>query len=331
MQSLEEGVNIKSGQRLLKVPSRSSSQQKTLSNLTSTRSSAVTVGESRSSIGGVSKESKESFVEMSHIGTEAEQRSHPEIEPTSTGGHTQPSSPATSEQKQRKRKGGFLSFLGCCGSDAAGSAEGDKENVHKLDKLPQRPTTAKRTAAASGQDATSKHANDKNQQAGSGLEDENGASSSHDANTASEELTSEQKHSATTNQHESSDAQDSSSDRQAGNASANHDNTMQDATEETSNTTTTANDRLGGRTIPPPPPGPVPTSEPVVDVAVQEPRKWLLPPIAPEHKGRKCLVLDLDETLVHSSFKVNICTPGFGTRQKKKVANLTNKIDSSPS
>ncbi|KAI0730314.1 NIF-domain-containing protein [Fomitopsis betulina] len=29
----------------------------------------------------------------------------------------------------------------------------------------------------------------------------------------------------------------------------------------------------------------------------------LLPPIAPEHFGRKCLVLDLDETLVHSSLK----------------------------
>lgn len=29
----------------------------------------------------------------------------------------------------------------------------------------------------------------------------------------------------------------------------------------------------------------------------------LLPPIAPHHAGRKCLVLDLDETLVHSSFK----------------------------
>ncbi|KAF7298243.1 FCP1-like proteiny domain-containing protein [Mycena chlorophos] len=29
----------------------------------------------------------------------------------------------------------------------------------------------------------------------------------------------------------------------------------------------------------------------------------LLPPLAPEHAGRKCLVLDLDETLVHSSIK----------------------------
>jgi len=30
----------------------------------------------------------------------------------------------------------------------------------------------------------------------------------------------------------------------------------------------------------------------------------LLPPLYAAHKGRKCLVLDLDETLVHSSFKV---------------------------
>ena len=31
----------------------------------------------------------------------------------------------------------------------------------------------------------------------------------------------------------------------------------------------------------------------------------LLPPLLPKHAGRKCLVLDLDETLVHSSFKVS--------------------------
>ena len=35
-----------------------------------------------------------------------------------------------------------------------------------------------------------------------------------------------------------------------------------------------------------------------------ETQKWLLPPMKPEFKGKKCLVLDLDETLVHSSFKV---------------------------
>jgi carboxy-terminal domain RNA polymerase II polypeptide A small phosphatase len=35
-------------------------------------------------------------------------------------------------------------------------------------------------------------------------------------------------------------------------------------------------------------------------------QKWLLPPQRPEFAGRKCLVLDLDETLVHSSFKVSL-------------------------
>jgi len=60
--------------------------------------------------------------------------------------------------------------------------------------------------------------------------------------------------------------------------------------------------------LPPPPP----LSERVAQItpphsphgAGQDGQKSLLPPIRPELKGRKCLVLDLDETLVHSSFKV---------------------------
>ncbi|TFL01625.1 NLI interacting factor [Pterulicium gracile] len=36
----------------------------------------------------------------------------------------------------------------------------------------------------------------------------------------------------------------------------------------------------------------------------------MLPPLSEAHKGRKCLVLDLDETLVHSSFKP-IPSPDF--------------------
>ncbi|KAI9817180.1 MAG: hypothetical protein M1827_001292 [Pycnora praestabilis] len=35
-----------------------------------------------------------------------------------------------------------------------------------------------------------------------------------------------------------------------------------------------------------------------------EKQQWLLPPIQPHFRGKKCLVLDLDETLVHSSFKI---------------------------
>lgn len=60
--------------------------------------------------------------------------------------------------------------------------------------------------------------------------------------------------------------------------------------------------------LPPPPPVPQPQSGPSEEKAAPEPAEqksqWLLPPIAPRFQGKKCLVLDLDETLVHSSFKV---------------------------
>ena len=59
--------------------------------------------------------------------------------------------------------------------------------------------------------------------------------------------------------------------------------------------------------LPPPPPGPAPANQPPPDIIAAEPptQKWLLPPVRAEHKGKKCLILDLDETLVHSSFKVS--------------------------
>ncbi|KAI6913410.1 hypothetical protein KC355_g18120, partial [Hortaea werneckii] len=71
------------------------------------------------------------------------------------------------------------------------------------------------------------------------------------------------------------------------------------------------------QTLPPPPPGPPPQTQQhevaggndttTLSSAASErdeTQKWLLPPLKPEHRGRKCLVLDLDETLVHSSFKI---------------------------
>jgi len=56
---------------------------------------------------------------------------------------------------------------------------------------------------------------------------------------------------------------------------------------------------------------PEPTQKPADKEPVRAPstkqleptRQWLLPPQRPEHKGRKTLVLDLDETLIHSSFQ----------------------------
>jgi RNA polymerase II subunit A small phosphatase-like protein len=53
---------------------------------------------------------------------------------------------------------------------------------------------------------------------------------------------------------------------------------------------------------PPPPPPPPPLSAP----GKQGGQQWLLPAPQPHLQNRKCLVLDLDETLVHSSFKVHI-------------------------
>ncbi|KAI8324231.1 NIF-domain-containing protein [Martensiomyces pterosporus] len=50
------------------------------------------------------------------------------------------------------------------------------------------------------------------------------------------------------------------------------------------------------------PPGNIATvsSERLVTHVINQ---YLLPPVAPHLKGKKCLVLDLDETLVHSSFR----------------------------
>lgn len=58
--------------------------------------------------------------------------------------------------------------------------------------------------------------------------------------------------------------------------------------------------------LPPPPPrnGQDRATSSSTAVAPNEKQQWLLPPLQPQLKGRKCLVLDLDETLVHSSFKV---------------------------
>ena len=62
--------------------------------------------------------------------------------------------------------------------------------------------------------------------------------------------------------------------------------------------------------LPPPPPLVKRDSQiahkeaPVLPASAAEEQAWLLPPVQPHLKGRKCLVLDLDETLVHSSFKI---------------------------
>jgi len=78
------------------------------------------------------------------------------------------------------------------------------------------------------------------------------------------------------------------------------------------------NKRASVINLPPPPPlderqaqmasssGVTPVSELSRQPSPVEVQRGLLPVVRPEHRGRKCLILDLDETLVHSSFKVSI-------------------------
>lgn len=77
--------------------------------------------------------------------------------------------------------------------------------------------------------------------------------------------------------------------------------------------------------LPPPPPriGQETTTSGSSAVTPSDKQRWLLPPLQPHFKGRKCLVLDLDETLVHSSFKVR--TSFFSTCYK------LNFLDTPPS
>jgi carboxy-terminal domain RNA polymerase II polypeptide A small phosphatase len=64
--------------------------------------------------------------------------------------------------------------------------------------------------------------------------------------------------------------------------------------------------------VPLPPPPPLTKNQPQlaqkevppVPQPSLEKQTWLLPPVQQHLSGRKCLVLDLDETLVHSSFKI---------------------------
>lgn len=59
--------------------------------------------------------------------------------------------------------------------------------------------------------------------------------------------------------------------------------------------------------------------------------QFLLPPVRHQDMHKKCMVIDLDETLVHSSFKVNALALGnlFGRekkKNKKKKAALKNRL-----
>lgn len=312
----EDGTSSKKGRGLLQVPSRSSSQ-KNQSSPTSTGLSGATVSDSRNSIGGRSKDSKGSFLGRQRNGSVSSNRTGGDTEPSNTPVNSQPASPVAPTQK-KKKSSGLRSLFGCCvAPDNANNVDDNQENVHKIDKLPQRPTTAKsRTNTPQEQP---KQTTEKEAQppvaTQEGKDQRVSAGTTHDEITVTEQENRDSKQSsppAVTVEPPKAQSSDNQAPAKA-QPTDSGDVEMRDAsTEEAEDVPASSGNEPALNTIPPPPPGPGPAPVapvPITEAGPSQPaeQKWLLPPLAAEHKGRKCLVLDLDETLVHSSFKV--CLP----------------------
>ncbi|KAG5942995.1 hypothetical protein E4U53_007123 [Claviceps sorghi] len=327
--SPDEGGTSKNVRSLLKVPSRSSSQQRNQASTASTGLSGATATDPRSSIDARSKESRGSISGRRRNGSASTRRSGGDSERNQhNAANSQASSPSTSDQRRRRKKNAsLLSLLGCCGvPDAANTLEeGENENAHKVEKLPQRSVTSKPRPQAAIEQQSEKLPNEKEPGQSSAapdhLENQGPSSAIEPEMSCAEATRPEFEPQATApvvntdssphfgaNQVETPEHAEMRDDvdvdmPDAGDIVA-HDNDspLSRPTEE-----------VQSQTIPPPPPAPPAVPEPVAVASLPltesippapEPQLWLLPPVAPEHKSRKCLVLDLDETLVHSSFKI---------------------------
>ncbi|KAL6877030.1 HAD-like domain-containing protein [Trichoderma novae-zelandiae] len=311
----EDGESSSKGRGLLKVPSRSSSQQRNQSSPTTTGLSGATITDPRSSIGSRSRESKGSFLDRQRNGS-----SSGDAEPARATDVSQPSSPSASEQKRkRKKSSGFLALLGCCGVPDSANAVDSPQGIHKLDKLPPRPITAKSRTQTPQDQTPTKQSSEKPPVPATTVAPakDHGVSSSsaQDQTKVEEEQTTQESKDvapAVTVEPPSPLPEPNEEVREI--EEVVDDVEMRDvpAVEEAPEVQLeVARQEAHEVALPPPPPGPGPsplvtTALPLTDEgpSAPEPQKWLLPPITPELKGRKCLVLDLDETLVHSSFKI---------------------------
>lgn len=236
----------------------------------------------------------------------------------------------------KKKKGGFLAIFGCCGvPDDANGLDTPVPN-HKLDRIPSKlATVSRRTATPSEQPSASKtQLSEKEpvqQSQPTQEQSKNGkrvsGTSTQDQSTVGERdgeskqttivgpgssspLASVEPPQQTNKEVEVVEEVVNEKDEEG-------DVQMPDAAEESQQASHAADATTeeSYTNLPPPPPGPVPaaTTTPTSGALIEsppvfppdQPQKFLLPPQAPEFKGKKCLVLDLDETLVHSSFKVS--------------------------
>lgn len=323
--SAEDATSSKRSRGLLRVPSRSSSQ-KNQSSPTITGLSGVTASDSRDSIGDRSKGSKASIMGRHRNGSASSNRSAVDTAQTAT------SATANAPAQQRKKKGGLFSLL-CCGvpddANVPGNEPGDVPG-HKVEKLPNRPTTASRRQTPSEHGATKAQGQGQGQLGGQ-LQEKDLAQSQNASDSSKAKRAS-----GTTTQDQSTLAEESKpstligtapavtvdppsqgaavpgpADRSSGGPTDEEgDIAMPDAALEATEPPVQPVEVDDLKNLPPAPPMPAVPVPPTdtesgpVTSPDQPQQEWLLPPILPEHKGRKCLVLDLDETLVHSSFKV---------------------------
>ncbi|KAL1864340.1 hypothetical protein Daus18300_007764 [Diaporthe australafricana] len=318
--STGDGSSSKKG-RLLKVPSRSSSKKRQ-SSPTSTGLSGATASESRDSIGGRSKESKASIMGRHRNGSASSNRSAVDASQAAASGNSVPNS--SNPPVQRKKKGGLLSLF-CCGvpddAHVVDNEPGDAP-THKVEKLPPRPTTASRRAqtpsehtAASKSQAQEKDVSQaQNPPEPSKAQRVSGATTQDQSTLAEESKQSTLIGTAPTVTVEPPRSQEAVAGGSASEAlpakDGDGDTEMVDATALQATEPPQPVDSEDVSNLPPPPaPMPdaptAPQNEGGMIVASEQPiQEALLPPIQPHFKGRKCLVLDLDETLVHSSFKI---------------------------
>ncbi|XXH05693.1 hypothetical protein Hte_012128 [Hypoxylon texense] len=332
--SPEDGSGSRKGRGLLNVPSRSSSQ-KIQSSPATTGLSGTTTDDPRDSIGGNSKESKHSMLGRRRNGSASSNRSGPATNPTTTPSTSQPNSPAGAPQ--RRKKGGLLALLGCCVvPNHANTLDGGEEPLpsHKLDKIPQRPLTASRqTITPSEQNSGSKtqlyeKEKESQPQVGNTTQDTSKSTKRVSGSTTQDQSTvgdreSESKQTtlvgvpgpsitvnppvAEDNEADAAPAEPPSTQDVDGDV---HMADVEPTASESVKQPGAETDEQYSKPVPPPPPGPVPiaSTAPITaeekSIDIEEQHKYLLPPVQPHLKGRKCLVLDLDETLVHSSFKI---------------------------
>ncbi|KAF2497565.1 NIF-domain-containing protein [Lophium mytilinum] len=364
---------------LLSIPGRSSRTQQDDSTPTGTGLSGATVADSSESIG---RGSKRSFTGKRRAGS------------TASSKHSQ--RPATSEKaapplpvaKQadgsthsqgKKKSGGFLSFLNCCGVPKGGNLvdqDDTTENAKQASKLRSgrstQPTPVKKQDASAAESSTADSKDPIDEKAGepvySGNKRESDkplqgdatmerpapqvtttapigrapSSSKRSVDHSLPPLPTQPDHLDTASASNpqvmiqaptpivSQEEEQLIHDRTPQQEQRDTDIEMTDAAPSlplsTNDTHTEGEDAAGSSVqreaapvkidLPPPPPlaerqdqtrhsiGAAPQSQESLAATPAEPQKWLLPPIRSEFKGKKCLVLDLDETLVHSSFKI---------------------------